>query len=107
MRGRSVAAKPAPRRRRSSSVPVGSFATAHRCASLVDSAYDVGPTGRGGERCCQCGAHGRGRARLGSGLRGPDTTVFRVEAPGRCGVCSEYLGIDTTAGSCPPAVSCC
>ena len=73
----------------------------------MGSAYDVGPTGRGGERCCQCGAHGRGRARLGSGLRGPDTTVFRVEAPGRCGVCSEYLGIDTIAGSCPPAVSCC
>jgi hypothetical protein len=53
--------------------------------------------------CCEAG----GRARLGSGLRGPDTTVLRVEAPRRCGVCSEYLGIDTTAGSCPPAVSCC
>jgi hypothetical protein len=61
----------------------------------------------GGARCRQCGAHGRGRARLGSSLRGPDTTVFRVEGSRSLRVCSAYLGIDTTAGSCPPAVSCC
>ena len=41
MRGRSAAAKPAPRRSRSSSL-----GSAHRCASLVGSAYDVRSTGR-------------------------------------------------------------
>jgi len=56
--------------------------SAHGCASLVGSAYDVILTGRvpvGGWRCPQRGAYARDRARLGRGLRGPDTTVFRVE----------------------------
>jgi hypothetical protein len=32
---------------------------------------------------------------------GPDTTVFRVEGSRLLQVFSEYLGIDTTTGSCP------
>ena len=36
---------------------------------------------------------------------GPDTTVFRVEGSRSLQVFSEYLGIDTTTGSCPAAMS--
>jgi hypothetical protein len=36
---------------------------------------------------------------------GPDTTVFRVEGSRLLQVFSEYLGIDTTTGSCPTAMS--
>jgi hypothetical protein len=68
----------------------------HRCASLVGSAYDVSLTEPvGGERCA-CAAHARDRARLGRGLRGPDTTVLRVEGSRLLQVFSAYLGIDTT-----------
>ena len=76
--------------------------SAHRCASLVGSAYDVILTGRvpvGGWRCPQRGAYARDRARLGRGLRGPDTTVLRVEGSRLLQVFSTYLGIDTTVTS--------
>ena len=36
---------------------------------------------------------------------GPDTTVYRVEGSRSLQVFSEYLGIDTTTGSCPAAMS--
>jgi hypothetical protein len=36
---------------------------------------------------------------------GPDTTVFRIEGSRSLQVFSEYLGIDTTTGSCPAAMS--
>jgi hypothetical protein len=35
----------------------------------------------------------------------PDTTVFRVEGSRSLQVFSAYLGIDTTTGSCPAAMS--
>jgi hypothetical protein len=65
----------------------------------VGSAYDVSLTEPvGGERCA-CAAHARDRARLGRGLRGPDTTVLRVEGSRLLQVFSTYLGIDTTVTS--------
>jgi hypothetical protein len=82
-------------------VVVGS---AHRCAFLVRSAYAVSLTGHasvGDERCRQRGAHARDRARLGRVFVGPDTTVCRVEGSRSLRVCSEYLGIDTTAAQLP------
>ena len=36
---------------------------------------------------------------------GPDTTMFRVEGARLLQVFSAYLGIDTTTGSCPAAMS--
>jgi hypothetical protein len=36
---------------------------------------------------------------------GPDTTVYRVEGSRSLQVFSEYLGIDTTTGSCAAAMS--
>ena len=65
----------------------------------MGSAYDVSLTEPvGGERCA-CAAHARDRARLGRGLRGPDTTVLRVEGSRLLQVFSTYLGIDTTVTS--------
>ena len=59
----------------------------------------------GGGRCRQHDAHRRDRAGLGRGLRGPDTTVFRVEGSRLLQVFSAYLGIDTSTGRRPAALS--
>ena len=109
MRGRSAAAKPAPRRRRSSRVRCRAvLGSAHRCASLVDSAYDVSLTGRALSAASAVASAARTPATALVGAEvfvEPDTTVFRVEASRSLRVFSEYLCIDPTPGQLT-AVSC-
>jgi hypothetical protein len=62
--------------------------------------------GPGRRRALSPARHARPRPHSsGRGLRGPDTTVFRVEGSQLLQVFSAYLGIDTTTtGSCPAAM---
>src|SRR5688572_28552202 len=112
MRGRSAAAKPAPRRRFSSRVPVGLFSVPLIGAPLswiqrMTSGLTVGP---GRRRALSPARHARPRPHSsGRGLRGPDATVFRVAGFRLLQAFSAYLGIDTTTtttttGSCPAAM---
>jgi hypothetical protein len=66
--------------------------SAHRHASLVGSAYDVSLTGRG---LSVASPSGQGSS------WGPTPRCSASRAPGRCGVFSAYLGLDTTAGQLP------
>jgi hypothetical protein len=64
----------------------------------------IAPVAR--ERCRQRGAHARDRAVWAGVFMGPDTALFRVEGSRSLRVFSAYLGIGTTAGQLPAAVSC-
>jgi hypothetical protein len=73
----------------------------HRCASLVDSAYDVSLSGPAPVGCQRCRQRARTDPRpRSSGQRSscsPTPRVFHVESSRSLRVLSEYLGIDPTA----------